>query len=274
MKKKSNTVQLSAVGETDVFVNYVEIERSSPENQNETHIHGECEIYVNLSGDVDFEVENRIYNITRGSVIITRPYEYHHCIYRSDCLHRHYWVLIGGQNDAIIEHLFGNRDKDGNLIRLSENELTELSGFLDTLLSHGTSALNRQIALLRAVELLSSHASTSESLSATLLPKDVLYALKYMDEHIAEPIDTNQLAKCSFVSINTLERHFKKYFSLSPFAMLRKKRLLHSARLLREGASVSEACEQSGFSDYSNYIATFRSFFGITPLKYKQNVTN
>ena len=32
----------------------------------------ECEIYLNLSGDVSFEVENRIYPVSPGTVILTR----------------------------------------------------------------------------------------------------------------------------------------------------------------------------------------------------------
>jgi len=76
----------------DFSINHLDIDAASSLNQNETHIHKECEIYLNLSGNVCFEVENHLYPISRGSVIITRPYEYHHCIYRSNARHEHFWI--------------------------------------------------------------------------------------------------------------------------------------------------------------------------------------
>ena len=71
------------MSQVDMSINYIDIDTASLLNQNETHIHKECEIYINLSGNVCFEVENRLYPVSRGSVIVTRPFEYHHCIYRS-----------------------------------------------------------------------------------------------------------------------------------------------------------------------------------------------
>ena len=87
MQAKFIIPPISAV---DFSISYLKIDATSPLNHNESHIHKECEVYINLSGDVSFEVENRIYPISRGSVIITRPYEYHHCIYRSNALHEYF----------------------------------------------------------------------------------------------------------------------------------------------------------------------------------------
>ena len=276
MKVKRQKIDIPPTLGANVFINYVELDRDSPENNNETHIHRECEIYVNLSGDVDFEVENKIYRIERGSVIVTRPYEYHHCIYRSNALHKHYWILIDMHNGTeLVDEIFKGSAPERNMLRLGEDELERLSECIDKMLTKNTTKLGTGIAFLTLIQLLSEHkvidSRDSDSVSKGGLPEDVLCALKYMDEHLCEAIDAEALAKCSFVSVNTLERHFKEYLSTTPFAMLRKKRLINSSMLLRLGYSVSEACERSGFSDYSNYIASFRSFFGITPLKYKKN---
>ena len=43
-----------------------------------------------------------------------------------------------------------------------------------------------------------------------------------------------------------------------------------AVRLLDEGASVQEACDRSGFSDCSRFIAQFRAHCGRTPLQYKK----
>ena len=88
---QANKIRIEKIAPCDLSVSYSEISVDSPFNDEHSHIHGECEIYLNLSGDVSFEVENRLYPIKRGSVIITRPYEHHHCIYHSDLPHGHYY---------------------------------------------------------------------------------------------------------------------------------------------------------------------------------------
>ena len=64
---------------------------------------------------------------------------------------------------------------------------------------------------------------------------------------------------------------FRKYLKTSPKSYLETKRLAYSRILLRQGKSVVDACAESGFSDYSNYIRLFKRRFGITPNKYRDN---
>ena len=58
------------------------------------HIHDFYEIYINLAGDVSFLVENSLYAIRRGDVIITRPNEIHRCIFHSDGIHEHFVIWL------------------------------------------------------------------------------------------------------------------------------------------------------------------------------------
>ena len=73
---KSNQLAFSKFYPFQFSVNYIDIDAKASENQHEHHVHAECEIYLNLSGDVSFMVEDHIYPIVPGSMIITKPYEY------------------------------------------------------------------------------------------------------------------------------------------------------------------------------------------------------
>lgn len=270
---KSNSVHIPPSPDTRISVVKTELDKSSPSNQNEPHIHKETEIYVNLSGDVVFEVGNKIYPVSRGSVIITRPYEYHRCIYTGDKLHRHYWILIDREApETIFSDIYGESKIESAHIRLGEESLAELEEALGTLINKKSPKLKNDIAFLKILSILSEKEELPASDLDVPIPSDVLLALKYMDEHIDEPIELSELARVSFVSANTLERHFKEALDLTPTAMLKRKRLIYSTRFLRDGASVSEACERSGFTDYSGYINAFRLFFDMTPLKYKKTL--
>ena len=124
-------ILLSQMSKADCSISHIDLDAVSPLNQNESHIHAECEIYINLSGDVSFEVENRIYPVSRGSVIITRPFEYHHCIYHSNRSHEHFWITFSAkENDHFLRMFFGREKGKDNLILLDEEQLTSLCGIL------------------------------------------------------------------------------------------------------------------------------------------------
>ena len=268
MRTKFSLPELSKV---EFTINLVELDAASPLNDNEPHIHKDCEIYINLSGDVSFEVENRIYPISRGSVIITRPYEYHHCIYHSNKQHNHYWITFSAKESEDFLKLFFQREKgNNNLIVLNEQQLDEICLVLNELLMEDEDSLIRRINFLKIFQILRTGTDKGLKTNIKALPDDVTKALHYIDNHLTEDISIDMLSKVCSVSQNTLERHFKSSFGISPFVALKKKRLIASLEYLREGYSVSEASIKSGFSDYSNYIQLFRKQFGLTPLQYKK----
>ena len=52
------------------------------------------------------------------------------------------------------------------------------------------------------------------------------------------------------------------------------RRVEYAKKLLSEGKNVSEACELSGFGDYSNFIRTFTLIAGTSPGKYARQQAN
>jgi len=262
---------LPAIPEMDFDITKDELDLHSPLNHNEAHIHKRCEVYINLTGDVSFAVENRVYPITRGSVIITRPFEYHHCIYQTDAPHRHYWITFSAEQEQDFLRLFFDREKGmDNRIVLEEDVLQQVCALLDRLIREPLDRLERRICVLQFFRILSNCTPTGETTITEKLPDDVAAVLKYAQGHLCEDLDVRLLAKIGHVSVNTLERHFKESLGDTPMTAIRKKRLLASLMLLRSGESVTDAARKSGFSDYSNFIQLFRKQFGMTPGDYKK----
>lgn len=268
---KTKRVMLSKMSAADISVSHVDLDADSALNHNEPHIHSACEIYLNLSGDVAFEVENRIYPVCRGSVIITRPYEYHHCIYLSDQRHEHFWITFSAEeSDEFLKMFFCREKGRDNRIQLDDRQLEELCVILNELLQNETDFLTQRIIFLRIFQILRSGNAQEHTENIARLPSDVILTMRFMDEHLSEDLDVKTVAAAGNVSLTTLERHFREAFRATPFAILRKKRLFYSMEQLRSGASVAEAALKSGFSDYSNYIQLFKKQFGMTPLQYKK----
>ena len=70
------------------------------------------------------------------------------------------------------------------------------------------------------------------------------------------------------VSRYYLSHAFKKSTGYGLWNYVISKRLVYSQKLLAEGASVTEACYESGFKDYAHFIKSFTKTFGCSPKQY------
>ena len=269
---KSQRIAFSGVRPFEMTVTYSDQMGDRPERHPHSHAHRQCEIYINLSGDVSFMVEDTIYPIEPGSVILTRPYEYHHCIYHGETQHRHFWILFSADgNEEWLDLFFRRPAGQQNRLVLEETALQEVTRVCRQLADPAASATDRWhgfFCLLHHLE--RGYADCTPALPPARIPADIRIAVEYIHAHLAEPITVEQLAAEAHVSINTLERHFATVMQMSPRAFIKQKRLSRAVHLLNQRASVSQACFESGFSDYSHFIATFKKQYGLTPLQYKK----
>lgn len=271
--KIHNNEHFDGIKPFNFSVVYSELYADSAENVNNSHAHEECEIYVNLSGDVSFIVENNIYSIKSGDIIITRPYEYHHCVYRSNKVHKHFWILFSSSGNEYLYDIFFNR-KSGksNHLTLSPEDTETLISICHKMTKEESIQIRKYYNFFNLINILQKSDFVYDI--EMNYPADISYAIEYINHRFREAISVAEIAKNAHVSINTLERHFMQILNISPTEYIKKKRLANATKLLSMGCTVSEASSQSGFPDYSNFIALFKKTYGITPLKYKKNKHN
>jgi len=269
--KKEAIINFEEIKNFDFSIHYSETIPIKPYESN-SHIHSECEIYINLSGDVSFMVENNIYPIFSGDIVITRPLEYHHCIYHSDKIHKHFWILFSSEgNEDFLDIFFKRKSGKNNLLILPEKQSEQLLEICNNLVENeDKSEFEKYNEFFKLINMLQS-AETSENYTQNYY-SDVIASIDYIDKNIENEITVKQLSLLTHVSINTLERHFKKTLNMTPKNYIRKKRLAHSIKLLSEGATVADAATKSGFSDFSSFITLFKKNYGATPLKYKKSL--
>ena len=91
-------------------------------------------------------------------------------------------------------------------------------------------------------------------------------AIRWLQQHYAEPVRTEQLEAVSGMSASTLFRHFKEYTSMSPLQFQKQIRL-HEARA-RLGAStrdVAAVAYQVGYESPSQFTREYTRMFGRPP---------
>lgn len=261
-------IQIEKVEKTDITVSFSELDKYTPFTHREIHMHEEYELLVPISGEEAVELDRGLITIPENSVVLIRPYAGHRCIFRSEGMHRFFWVLIKTENRFL--DLLLDEDSDGNVIRLKKEDFDGVIEALKIIAGGRTSTFEGYSAFFDMLRLLEKGNTVKLSEERENIPMDVKLALEYMEKHLTEKIDVERMAQACHVSINTLERHFRKYLLLNPSEALRRKRLITAAKLLSHEYSISEVCEKCGFGDYSYFISLFGKFYGMTPLKYQK----
>ncbi|MBQ9974913.1 MAG: helix-turn-helix transcriptional regulator [Clostridia bacterium] len=268
-ESKIQSFKLPEVREFDFQIKYTKTDRYSHTHEIDLHTHREFEIYVNLSGDISFLIENKLYALTRGDVIVARPGEHHHCVYRSGEEHRLFWILFDCEKNPHLTSFF--RRSDVNYVSPTEsvkNELIEICSRL-TEDADGGDRLYYFLRLLKLIE-----EGSRDSADGNRMPEDFRLILAFVDKHLAEDLRVADIAQELFVSKSTVERKFKEYVGMTPLDYIQRKRLFLSAELLKKGETVLNAGLGVGYTDNSYFIQLFRRQFGITPYQYKRSLQN
>ena len=95
----------------------------------------------------------------------------------------------------------------------------------------------------------------------------------YMEEHLDEPLTIPALSRRACLSATTFKEGFRQLYGLPVHTWLRKQRMERAAQLLHTpGLSLETVAQAVGYSSVSQFAATFRRYYGVTPGKYRKNV--
>ena len=98
--------------------------------------------------------------------------------------------------------------------------------------------------------------------------------IKYIHQHLSEPLCLDHLAKVSAVSKYHLTRLFKAELGISIHQYIVTHRIGYAVSLLEEGKSMAEISDLTGFGSYANFISTFKKVKGLPPLQYRKQIFN
>lgn len=248
------------------------------------HVHSECEIYINLSGKVSFLVENKIYPVSRGSVIITRPNEFHYCIYHDrEETHDHFWYLFSlPEKSGILERFYNRKKGENNLIELNEVQLVMVEKISSVLENENIDDLEFYYNFLKLIKILNDSDNKygdalrdgsgviDQERKQEFYP-EVLFAIDYIQNNFKTSITISEIARMANININSFEKKFKANIGVTPSNFIKTRRLIEASSLLKKGYSVQKTLEAVGYTDTSRFIAEFKKKYNVTPLQYQKN---
>lgn len=91
----------------------------------------------------------------------------------------------------------------------------------------------------------------------------------YIEEHLGDHVTVGDLCKRFAISRNALYKISKTYFGMPVAQYVNQKRIEKATKLIRDGVSVTDVADITGFCDYGYFGKTFKKLTGITPTQLK-----
>ncbi|WP_202709966.1 diguanylate cyclase domain-containing protein [Sporosalibacterium faouarense] len=96
-------------------------------------------------------------------------------------------------------------------------------------------------------------------------------AINYIEEHIYEKIEIEDIAKMAFMSQSSFYKIFSEVFNTTVKDYIRKRRLSLSAYdLLQSNLSILDIALKYQYHAYESYSRSFKRLFGISPKQYRE----
>lgn len=238
------------------------------------HIHDDYEIYIHIKGDSSFLVDNKVYPLHRGDVILTKPGDVHVFIVNDASMTEYFCLWL---SPACGSRLLAFTHGDGFCPHLTFSE--EIGEQLLRLLHRITAEDDRpweleKISTVLQIVLLLADRTVHTPHAPLPLPEEMKRIIEYVDREFRHISGVGDIATHFNISPATLNRRFRQYIHVSPQEFVKAKRLAFAKKLLDSGATVTESCMQSGFSDCSYFISVFKKKFGETPHSYQRRETS
>lgn len=248
------------------------------------HIHDCYEIYYSISGGRQFLIDNKFYTIDPGDIFIINQYESHKITQVDRMIHERIVLSIHPEYTrrlstphTNLDACFSDRPQAFcHRISLSREQQSRFLYFINKITGadgYGHDIVE-QTAFMELMLLVNSALRTSHQMEPSTgsygYNHQVDDILAYINANITSPVSIEQLAGEFFLSESYICRIFKAATGTTIGKYINARRISIAKSLLSDGASVTQAWEKSGFSDYSNFFKAFTKAVGISPKKYAQ----
>lgn len=245
------------------------------------HIHEVYEIFMACSGGIRYLVNDRIYTLAPGDVLLFTDTDLHKPSVPAGTVYDRYVITFPPQllrrcgGEELLRCFEAGRNGGSHRLSLSTEEQAEFFALVQALEAQAKQPvcpqLGQWVELCRLLLFLGRIAGRAPqelpALRQSLHPQ-IRTVLEYIDENFRQNIPLDTLSALCFLDKHYLCRLFRRETGFCIHDYITYRRLAHAIRLLRAGESVAGAARRSGFGSDTFFITTFKKTLGTTPSRY------
>lgn len=251
-------------------------------NEQPPHTHKRNEILYFISGRASYLVEGNVYKLAPGSVMIMRSGEFHKVIideevpYERMAIHFDADIMNLIDDSSNFADAFENRPLGvDNLYSSADIRISHIYECLKSIDSSPDDPEMRKIAIianlfpiLYEIKLAFDKRKGNEGHRKSNL-SFLNEVIEYINANLSCELSLDLLSEKFFISKNHLNRIFKASTGVTVWEYIKLKRLIFARNSILAGSSAIEACQNSGFNDYSAFYRAYKDRFGVSPKNIK-----
>jgi len=259
------------------------IKRTKWMNTPSNHFHSHYEMYYLLSGEVKYFINDSIYNVKQGTVVMIPPQIIHKSINASDPKHERFLIYF---KPEFIKEFLGIEPGilncfDVNILNIPPQKQSKIEGFFKSMLNEYPHITSQNIVMTKsyfAQLLITLNRYLEDGKIAEYTASElnqntekILDIVKFINNNYDKEISLSGLSKEFYISQSYLSRSFKSVTGFTYIEYLNRVRIKKAIELLKStNMNITEISESVGFSSSNHFCKMFKAIMKISPLKYKK----
>ena len=268
-------------------VNSLMVKRNKREpffKMQDAHYHQVCEIYYLFSGDRKFFINDSIYNVHKGNLVLIEKGAIHRTTYTSDKTHERMFIYLPEAHLVELCDRYGKEEvmacftyplmtipqnRRGyieELLKKLENEYNNSDVYSELLIKGYLNEL--MVFILRYQNY------RDITFTAPMNERDecIQQAARYILGHYKEQVTLEKMAQFTNMSASYFSKRFKEATGFGFKEFLLNVRIKKAAELLLETkVPITDVAYSCGFNDSNYFGDVFKKNKGISPLRYRRN---
>lgn len=254
-----------------------------------SHTHNFYEIYMYLSGSCMLSVEDNMFDVKAGDIVIIPPYTIHQ-LFQTEPKTLPYVRMYMYISEACLKSFQFNEHSVLHTLEIAKKnkrfhfsikdseEYECIKSCMLTVYNNGKKDFYGKELFNRGC-ILTTMSVLAKNIVNDLKPQDIIHSnpliekvIAYINSNYADDISLDLLTDKFYINKSTLSKEFKDYTSHTVHNYLVMKRISVAKQEMADGVSPSQVYLMTGFKDYSTFYRTFQRTEGMSPKEYATHV--
>ena len=246
--------------------------------QVEYHYHEFCKMLFLIQGSGGYYIDGQRYLLQSGDIVLLDAHSIHRPELEAGVPYERIILYISPEYlhqqstaDCPLQAIFSG--EKGHVLRLGEERkqaVFRIAAALEREMASdafGREILSNAALLQLLVEIGRNREGTETEGTSPMMPRNerIVEILRYIDRHLAEDLDAEELARAFYISKYHMMRLFRRETGTTIHLYITQKRLIKARELMDAGVRATDACYRCGWRSYSSFTRAYNKHLGTTP---------